>query len=207
MANKADRFYYENFIAAADCACQAADYLVECLTTYDIAQIRMMLSRMHSFEHDADEKKHEMNSALAKAFVTPLDREDLAALSQTIDEVSDALEEVIRKIYIGQVKEIMPEAITFAKQIAVCCRMVKEMLVEFENFKKPEKLHKMIIEINRLEGDCDVLYLEAMIRSRKANTETLDIISWSEIFNALENCADCCEHVADSVEMVVMKNT
>ena len=35
MANKADRFYYENFIEAADCACKAADYLVECLSAFD----------------------------------------------------------------------------------------------------------------------------------------------------------------------------
>ena len=37
--------------------------------------------------------------------------------------------------------------------------------------------------------------------------DVLDVISWREIYDYMENCADACEHVADSVETVVMKNT
>ena len=33
---KADRLYFENLVAAADCACKAADYLVDCLTNYTL---------------------------------------------------------------------------------------------------------------------------------------------------------------------------
>ena len=35
----------------------------------------------------------------------------------------------------------------------------------------------------------------------------IDIIAWREIFNYLEKCCDACEHVADAVESVIMKNT
>ena len=40
-------------------------------------------------------KKHEMNEALAKAFVTPVDREDLDLLSHKLDDITDTLEEVL----------------------------------------------------------------------------------------------------------------
>ncbi len=207
MASKADRFYYENFVSAADFACKAADYLVECLTSFDASKIGEMLEKMHVFEHEADKKKHEMSTALAKAFVTPLDREDLAELSQNIDEVVDAIEEVLRRVYVGQITTVMPEAVVFAKKIVSCCSMMKQMLVEFENFRKPEKLHKMIIDLNNAEEDCDKLYLEATIKVRSFGKDVLEVISWHEIFNYMEDCADACEHVADSVETVVMKNT
>ena len=46
MANKADRFYFKNFIEAADCACKGANYLVECLTNYQPEKIREMLEEM-----------------------------------------------------------------------------------------------------------------------------------------------------------------
>ena len=85
MASKSDRIYYENFNAAAELICSAANYLVDCLSSYKPEEINHMLEKMHGFEHDADGKKHEMSAALAKAFVTPLDREDLAELSQNID--------------------------------------------------------------------------------------------------------------------------
>jgi len=32
------------------------------------------------------------------------------------------------------------------------------------------------------------------------------VIAWTAMFDRLEKCCDCCEHVADVVEMVVMKN-
>ena len=37
-------------------------------------------------------------------------------------------------------------------------------------------------------------------------TDVLDIISWREIYDCLEACADACEHVADTIETIVMKN-
>ena len=36
---KADRFYFDNFMNAAECCSKAALYLQECLTNYDYANI------------------------------------------------------------------------------------------------------------------------------------------------------------------------
>ena len=85
MANKADRQYFENFTAAADYTCQASRYLVECLNNFDLDNIKAMLETMHEFEHKGDDKHHEMSGMLAKAFVTPVDREDLAMISQSME--------------------------------------------------------------------------------------------------------------------------
>ncbi len=82
MANKADRQYFENFIEASDYTCQASKYLVECLNNFNLDNIKAMLDTMHEFEHQGDDKHHEMSAMLAKAFVTPVDREDLAMISQ-----------------------------------------------------------------------------------------------------------------------------
>ena len=73
---KGDKFYFENFVAITELAKKAANYLVECFENYDANNIEQMLEAMHEIEHSADVKKHEMREALAKAFVTPVDRED-----------------------------------------------------------------------------------------------------------------------------------
>lgn len=207
MARKADRFYFENFIEAADCACRAANYLVECLSGYELSRIKEMLATMHEIEHEADEKKHEMSSALAKAFVTPIDWEDLADISHNIDEVTDCIEEVLQQCYVWQVTAIPSEAVEFAKHIVSCCTMMKDMLGEFENFKKPGKLHDMIIELSHAEEVCDVFYLEASLSARDRCGDVLELITWRRIYDRMENCADACEHVGDCVDTVVMKNT
>ena len=203
---KADRFYFDNFMTAAECCSKAALYLQECLTNYDYANITAMLEKMHELEHTADGVKHEMTAALAKAFVTPLEREDMALISANIDEVADCIEEVLQRIYMDRIQTIMPEAITFAAMIVECCDMMKEMLAELVNFKKPKKLHELIINLSHKEEECDQLYLEATRKSTEFSTDVLTIIYWREILERLEKCADACEHVGDSIETIVMKN-
>ena len=119
---KGDKFYFENFIECANLAKKASAYLVECLENYDASKIETMLKEMHTFEHRADNKKHEMNKALAKAFVTPVEREDLDLLSHQLDNVHDTLEEVLQKLYIYDIKAIEPFAVTYANNIV---RLIK----------------------------------------------------------------------------------
>ncbi len=207
MASKADRFYFENFIGAANCCCQAAVYLEECLKNYDYKNINQMLEKMHRLEHDADIKKHEMTAALAKAFVTPLDREDLAVISQNIDEVADCIEEVLQRFYVDQIQTVTPEALEFAGRIVECCNLMREMLKELANFKKPQKLHEMIVNLSHMEETCDKLYLDATMKVRDHFKDMFEVMSWREIYDRMENCADACEHVGDSIELIVMKNT
>ncbi len=207
MANKADRFYFENFIDAADHSCRAAKFLKEILENYNPDEIGASILALHEIEHAGDGKKHEMNAALAKAFVTPVDREDLALISQNIDDVTDSIEEILQRFYVDGIKTVLPEAVVFAEKLESCCNMMKNMMQEFSGFKKPARLREMIIELNRLEEECDELYLKALLAVRTHCTDVLEIIFWREIYDCMERCADACEHVGDCVETVVMKNT
>ena len=62
MASKADRFYFDNFIGAANCCNQAASYLEKCLKNYDYANIKKMLPYIGHF-HSADVPgRHELET-------------------------------------------------------------------------------------------------------------------------------------------------
>lgn len=204
---KGDKFYFENFASCTNIAKKAANYLVECLENYDVNSIEQMLENMHEIEHSADIKKHEMREALAKAFVTPVDREDLDMLSQQLDDVVDLIEEVLQKFYICDIKTIDPPAVDFAKNIVRSCDILCEIMNEFENFKKSKKIHPLIVELNDVEEECDKLYLNSMRALTKNAADALVTISWSKIYESLEACADACEHVSECVGSVVMKNT
>lgn len=209
MANKKNDFYWNNYISASDAACRAAEYLLNCFKTFDKAKINEMLVEMHKFEHEGDSLRHEMTEALAKSFVTPIDREDMAELCQKLDHVIDSIEEVLQAIYINVIEKITPEAVSFAEKICVCTAKMKEMLTELPNFRKSDLMHKLIIDVNSAEEACDVLYLQANYdcRNNWDGNNPLDVIAWREVYASLEECADSCEHVADTIEAVIMKNT
>lgn len=204
---KGDKFYFENFAACTALAKKAAAYLVECLENYDAGNIEKMLEEMHVFEHEADIKKHEMSETLAKAFVTPVDREDLDMLSGQLDNVLDLIEEVLQKLYIYDIKTIEPAAIKYASHLVRACELLCEIMGEFENFKKSKKLLALVIECNDVEEECDKLYLSTMHELTKNSTDVLNTLSWYKIYDRFEACADACEHVSDCVASIIMKNT
>ena len=204
---KGDKFYFENFAESAALSKKAAEYLLNCLENYDPKNLRRMLEQMHEIEHTADGKKHELNTALAKAFVTPVDREDLDMLSHRIDDVTDQIEEVLQMFYIDNIQTINPDAVEFAKLIVKGCQALCEVMEEFENFKKSKKIHGLIVELNDLEEECDKLYLRSMRELSKNATDVLLTISWRDIYGSLEACADACEHASECVDSVIMKNT
>ena len=103
MAKKSDSFYFGNFYACADCAYQAAHLLERVMRDFDPLLIREKLDDMHKVEHAADEKKHEVLDALVKAFITPIEREDIILLSQNIDEVTDKIEDVMLRLYYNNI--------------------------------------------------------------------------------------------------------
>ncbi len=204
---KGDQFYYENFAACTALAKKAASYLVSCLADYSPDKLEAMLKEMHVFEHSADIKKHEMNEALAKAFVTPVDREDLDMLSQQLDTVLDLIEEILQKMYIYNIKKIEPAAIEYAKHLVKACDLLCEIMAEFESFKKSKRLHALIIECNDVEEECDRLYLATMHELTKSSSDVLLTLSWHNIYDCFEACSDACEHVSECVGSIVMKNT
>ena len=204
---KGDKFYFENYSVCATIAKSAANYLVECLENYEADKIEEMLMQMHTFEHSADMKKHEMNETLAKAFVTPVDREDLDMLSQQLDNVCDTIEEILQKFYIYNIKTIEPAAIEFAKNLVKSCEMLVQIMDEFENFKKSKTMRSLIIACNDVEEECDKLYLATMHSLTRNSSDVLTTISWYKIYDCFEACADACEHVSECVGSIIMKNT
>ena len=204
---KGDKFYFENFMESTALSKEAAQYLVKCLENYDPANIEQMLSEMHQIEHRADGKKHEMSSALAKAFVTPVDREDLDMLSRQLDDVTDNIEEVLQKFYVNNIHTVEPAAVEFAQKIVQSCSLLCDLMSEFENFKHSKNIKPLIIEINDVEEECDKLYLTSMRSLSVGDADPLHVIAWRDIYRCLEACADACEHVSECVGSVIMKNT
>ncbi len=207
MSKKQDSYYYNNFISCAEYSCKAVHLLKEILTHFNPQEISRRLDEIHEIERMADDKKHELTDKLAKAFITPIEREDIVELSHHIDDVTDKVEEVLIRIYINNVQKIPQEALQLLDVVCQCCEEVQNLLKEFADFRHSNKITQKIIAINTLEEEADSLYISNMRKLHTDGNDVLYIIAWTEIFNYFEKCADACEHVADTVGSIVMKNS
>ncbi len=207
MARKKDYNYYEKFVELVDYCCQSAEILNTSLVNFDTTTIEKKLQEMHLIEHTADLAKHELMERLAEEFIAPLEREDIVKLSQEIDDITDAIEDVLIKINMYNVQSIRPEVFEFSKLITLCCHSLKVALEEFHNYKKSSTLKKKLIEVNDLEEKGDALYYNTVYKLYRNGETPTDLLIWTEIYDLLEKCCDACEEAADVIESVVMKNS
>ncbi len=202
-----DSFYFDNFIECTHYSLRAAQLLMAVMNDYDSSLIEARLDEMHQIEHGADTKKHEMLAVLMKAFMTPIEREDIMLLSTCLDEVTDKIEDVLIRLYCNDIHTMRPVAIELASVVVECCKEMETLLEEFRNFKKNRSIHEHIVRINTLEEDADKLFIKAMRELHSQSSDPVEIVKWREIFIYLEKCTDATEHVADAVERVIMTNT
>lgn len=206
MKKKKEEFYYKNLKSCIDYSYQAAVLLQKNLKDYDRSHLKEELAKMHEIEQKADAKKHKMMAALSQAFITPIEREDLIALSNYLDDITDAVEEVMLQIYMCQVERIRKDVLPVAELLTECIQALSDVIQELKDFKHSKVIEEYIIRVNDLEEKGDLLYLENMYRLH-GEQEIRTVMIWRNIYEHMENCIDTCEHAADIVTTVMMKNS
>lgn len=207
MARRNDNEYFTLFVKMAEVALRTQRLLTEILEDFDPDKLGEQLNKLHELESEGDRHTHELMKRVAKDFVTPIERDDIIALGRELDDITDNIEDILIKIYMYNIKSITPEALEMLKVVGQCCEKVSIVVTEFSNFRKSGTILKDIVEINRLEELGDNLYIQAFRKLYTKGGDPLEIIAWSEVYKQLEKCCDTCEHAADVIECVIVKNT
>ena len=207
MAKKNDTFFFDNYRACADRSCKAAEFLANIMGSFNPSEIRGKLDEMHAIEQSADELRHQMSDALVKAFITPMEREDMGVLSNQLDAVTDHLEAVLHCLYYDNILEIRPDALQMVDTVVRGCKEMRALMDELPQFKKSKTLQQRVIAINSIEEEADDLYVHAMRELLTTCSDPLQVIAWRDVYTFLELCADSLEHVAETVATIAMKNS
>lgn len=207
MAKKQANDYFEMFANMADYSCQAAESLRETLLDFKPSTLPQKMEQIHAIEHAADGQKHELMRQLVKEFLPPIERNDIMTLSSCLDDVTDAVEDVLMKIYMYNILSIRNDALEFSEIILQCCKALRKAVEEFKNFKKSSSIHGLLVDINRLEEVGDRLYTKAVHELFSEGGDPVKVLAWTETYRRFELCCDACEKAADVIESVIMQNS
>lgn len=202
-----DTDYFEYFRKSAEYAKKAAVLLDDIFRDYDKATFSEKRKKMHQLEHEADMNRHSMIEQLAKEFIPPIEREDIVALAQELDNVVDSIDDVVLRVYMFDIEKIPPEALKFTELVIRCTEALYDALAELRNFKKSQTLKNLLITVNNIESEGDALHSQSVHDLFKCGGDPLTIVSWMKIYDGCEDCLDACEDAVDIVESVVMKNS
>lgn len=169
----------------------------------DVAEVREAVQR---FEHDGDRIVHEMEEALARTFVTPIDREDLQKLSSELDDVLDLTNGTARAAALyGVDRPTEP----MMKLIDVLVRCTEVLEVAIPNLRKHR--YKELVDsaraIRKLEKEGDAVFrgaVSTLFHDRAIDAKQL--LREKEVLEDLENAIDVCNNVADTLTNLAVKH-
>lgn len=206
MAKKGND-YFKMIEEQTSCCLQASNLLEEILCKFNAADIADYRTRMHEIEHAGDKIQHDILNKLSTEFITPIDQEDILRLAQIIDDITDALDEVVLEFYMYHIDSVPKKAAELSKAVNRCVSALHEAAGELRNFKKPAALRELVIKVNDIETECDTIYTGAIHDLFGADVDSRTLMGSKAVYESLESCCDLCEHATDVIEQVIIKNT
>jgi len=170
--------------------------------------------QVQKFEHEGDRIVHAMEEALAKTFVTPIDREDLQKLSSELDTVLDLTNGAIRACVMLGVEKPTDPMKKLIEIIVRCTSKINEAIPKLRKHQYGE-IVEAARELRKIEKEADTIYREAvssLFRDgsggpfREGAVDARVIIREKTVLEDLENAVDQCDSIADILANLAVKH-
>lgn len=163
--------------------------------------------RVHQVEKDADEVRRILIDELNRTFATPIDRQDIFALSRAIDDVLDYADSTIIEMEVLSVKpnNYLVRMTSLLRDAAEEIQLSMERLEQHPTVANEHAAKAKALE-NRMEG----VYREAiadLFRGPKNVDHVVDMLKLREIYRHMSNAADRGDEAANIIGDIIVKST
>jgi predicted phosphate transport protein (TIGR00153 family) len=162
--------------------------------------------KLNATEKEADEVRRIMVEELMRTFITPIDREDIFALSREIDDVLDYANTTVEEMEVLEVDPtpFMVQMTTLLHDATMELLLATERMQD--NHFKVASDHSQ--KAKSLENRVEVVYREAiadLFRKPKDVKDVMVMLKVREIYRHLSNSADRIDGAANVIADIVMK--
>jgi len=199
-----DTKFYDLFEQDARNLVIAAEKLVDLFDNYEDVEVKA--KQLKDLETQGDVITHQIIQRLHSTFVTPIDREDIALLAHSLDDVMDFIEAAGRTAFLYHIVQPTERARQLASIVAKLAYKLNEVLPCLRRRDQFKQILAECVEINSLENEADDVHHAAQAEMFSDCSDACQIIKWREIYQHLENATDRGEDVANVLEGVVLKN-
>jgi len=156
-------------------------------------------------EHQGDAITHQIFEQLHRSVITPFDREDIALLAHSLDDVADFVHAAADAMLLYKVEQPTNRAKELVDIVAQAVAEVEKAVSEIHDRTGRKQILKRCVEINRLENLGDSVFRSAMAELFDDSADLASLIKWREIYQYMESVIDRCEDIANILEGVAIK--
>lgn len=160
-------------------------------------------TEMHILENKCDDLTHTIIKELNETFITPIDREDIYALTNSLDDIIDRMDSISTKLKIYKIKT----PISFGTQLAEILLSQTELLNGVvQVLQKPADVFTKLISIRNLETEGDSVFRESIAQLFNNESDIIELIKKKEILEDFEKAVDLCQRATIVIEGILIKN-
>ena len=189
----------------------AARALVQLVNNYSDTTLREKYTReVDDAEHAADRITHGVNKALHKTFITPIDRDHIHTLINTMDDVADLIQDSAEAMALYDLHKMTDEIVRLSELSLKCCQRMRHAVSLIADLSKPDTAEaalKTCEEIDQLESDADRVLRSALSKLFRSEPDERELVKLKGIYELLETITDKCEDVANLIEGIVLENS
>jgi predicted phosphate transport protein (TIGR00153 family) len=178
---------------------------MECLKTYMNEQDPTVAQRIVKAEKRADEVRRILIDELLRTFVTPIDREDIFALSRAIDDVIDYAYTTVDEMEILNVAPT-PYMRRMASLLSDAAHEIHMGVLRLEDHPRVASEHAQ--RAKALENRVEHVYREAIadLFSGPQDVEhVVEMLKLREVYRHLSNAADRGDEAGNIIADIVVK--
>ncbi len=149
----------------------------------------------------------DISARLTTTFVTPLEREDIEALSNALYKIPKTLEKF------GERLLLCPDRVRnvdFTRQANLLVRAADVVTVMVKQLRKSpdlEKVKEQNDQLQYLEGEADRLMVELLRDLYKGEKDAVSVIALKDLYDLLEKVIDRCRDAGNVIFHIVLKNS
>ncbi|OGO37626.1 MAG: phosphate transport regulator [Chloroflexi bacterium RBG_16_57_8] len=196
--------FFDLFEHSARNIVRAAEKLKELVYTWE--NVEALVGEITEIEHIGDTYTHQIIERLNRNFITPFDREDIALLAHSLDDITDFIQSAADYMLIYKVDRPGQRAKELADILVESAIEVEKTLPYLRHPSESKPILQSCVEINRLENVADRIFRAAIGELFENTSDMTKIIKWREIYEHMETATDRCEDVANVLEGVALKH-
>lgn len=159
---------------------------------------------LHHKSDQADHISREIVTHLHKTFITPIDRDEIKALSTHLGFIIDSHEKIASIIYYLKIKNLPKD---FLQQIKILKQAVRLLKYIFEEPLSPKHNEETIEKIKEMERKADSVYSMAIGELFSDGKNAIEIIKRKELYDTVEDTIDDICYVSDLLETIIINNS
>ncbi|MDB5944910.1 MAG: phosphate transport regulator [Ramlibacter sp.] len=203
--------FFEMFNQHADRIVEAARAFSQLVANYNDPHLREQYNRdVDNAERAADRVTHDVNRMIHQTFITPIDRDQIHTLINTMDDVADLIQDSAETMSLYDIRHMTDEIVRLTDVSVRCCERVQEavrLIGKLSEQNSAEAALKTCEEIDKLESDADRVMRAALSKLFREEPDVREVIKLKAIYELLETITDKCEDVANVVEGIVLENS